>query len=454
MDNRYKSNRAGRCMLLAFVGLIGVGLFLALNIVPLLRFFRHNELVNAPILAVFAAGVLLVYLNLARLSREERLANLVQRRCFVEARDGWGPEQLADRLAAGAVRTRVCQAQELGRRGGPAHEEALAEIGSAEEGARAATVRYLVGILVFLGLIGTFAGLLLTVDGVRGILAGMDLDPYGDMELYLRDVRRDLGTPLQGMATAFSTSLFGLGASVVLGFLALQMTRAQEYFLAKMNDLTVIYLFPAFHVGDRPAAAAAAAGPARAAAPEDARAREAEARYLEAGARALQKDVTDLTEVLQRSGSSQQEMVAAVRELAASFRRGSEALERLEALEQTRQQEQGALRELAERAREVSVHLQSAAEGEETRSRELKAQMERDTRTLANHLSGEFGDMSNLWDAAAGEICVRITRGLESVEKAIARLESSRGNAADGGTGRTPSGGPAPEGGSTPGAPQ
>jgi hypothetical protein len=79
MDNRYKSNRAGRCLLLANLGLIAVGLFIAVAFPHLLRFFRHNELVNAPILAVFAVGVLLVYMNLTRLLREERLANLVRR---------------------------------------------------------------------------------------------------------------------------------------------------------------------------------------------------------------------------------------------------------------------------------------------------------------------------------------------------------------------------------------
>ncbi len=93
--------------------------------------------------------------------------------------------------------------------------------------------RYMIGLLIFLGLLGTFWGLLETVAAVGGAISGLSVEG-GDFATQFDSLRRGLEAPLSGMATAFSSSLFGLGGSLVLGFLDLQGGQAQNRFY---NDL-------------------------------------------------------------------------------------------------------------------------------------------------------------------------------------------------------------------------
>jgi hypothetical protein len=418
----------------------------------LYRFFGHNLWVNGLILAVFVGGLCLVFLNLLRLTREEHLANIVVKRTFIEGREGWDPAHLLDRLHQSAIKTRVAQVVEIGSRGGAARQEILAEIGASEESARAAAVRYVVGILVFLGLLGTFLGLLITVEGVRQVLAGLEYDPYADMQVFLRELRTNLAVPLQGMATAFSTSLFGLGTSVILGFLGLQMTRAQEYFLAKLNDLTLIYLIPAYVTAPEAAVTAArpAPGPAPAAAPArgDFRTLETGARYLEAGARALHKDVEGLTEAAARTDASHRELRESVAQLAEAVRKGSELLARMEEdqrggreeslrlLEEQVRHARGAaemaqsLRGAEERLGELLAAVQRLGPAAEERDRILQAALEREARTVAGQLGANLSDLAELGDAAAREVCRRLSEGLGGLESTLdglpARLASAQ----------------------------
>lgn len=93
--------------------------------------------------------------------------------------------------------------------------------------------RYLIGLLVFLGLLGTFWGLLGTIGSVGGIIGGLEVGDkdYGQM---FQALKAGLQKPLQGMGTAFSSSLFGLGGSLILGFIDIQANHAQNRFF---NDL-------------------------------------------------------------------------------------------------------------------------------------------------------------------------------------------------------------------------
>jgi len=95
------------------------------------------------------------------------------------------------------------------------------------------TSRYLIGVLVFLGLLGTFYGLLETVRAVGGVIGGLNVSS-NDLARSFADLKAALGSPLSGMSTAFSSSLFGLAGSLVLGFLDLQAGQAQNRFY---NDL-------------------------------------------------------------------------------------------------------------------------------------------------------------------------------------------------------------------------
>ena len=93
--------------------------------------------------------------------------------------------------------------------------------------------RYLISLLIFLGLLGTFWGLLQTIFSVGAVVQRLTVGD-GDISAIFRDFKRGLLAPLAGMGTAFSSSLFGLAGSLVLGFLNLQSTQAQNRFY---NDL-------------------------------------------------------------------------------------------------------------------------------------------------------------------------------------------------------------------------
>lgn len=97
------------------------------------------------------------------------------------------------------------------------------------------TSRYLIGLLVFLGLLGTFWGLLQTVGAVGATIQSLDVTS-GDSSLIFEDLKTGLEAPLSGMGTAFSSSLFGLSGSLVLGFLDLQSGHAQNRFYNNVED--------------------------------------------------------------------------------------------------------------------------------------------------------------------------------------------------------------------------
>lgn len=95
------------------------------------------------------------------------------------------------------------------------------------------TARYLTGLLIFLGLLGTFWGLLEALNSIGGVIASMTRGG-DDLVGLFNDVIGQLTGPIAGMGTAFSASLFGLAGSLVLGFLDLQASQAQNGFY---NDL-------------------------------------------------------------------------------------------------------------------------------------------------------------------------------------------------------------------------
>jgi biopolymer transport protein ExbB/TolQ len=95
--------------------------------------------------------------------------------------------------------------------------------------------RYLIGLLIFLGLLGTFWGLLETVTAVGDTITGLSAGA-GDAGAFFEDLKRGLETPLSGMGTAFSSSLFGLAGSLILGFLELQASQAHNRFLNTLEE--------------------------------------------------------------------------------------------------------------------------------------------------------------------------------------------------------------------------
>ena len=94
------------------------------------------------------------------------------------------------------------------------------------------SIRYITNTLIFLGLLGTFWGLVMTVGGFAELLNGINFE---DMDS-LATLQAGMAKPLSGMATAFTSSLMGLGGSLIVGFLAMQVQMAQNDIFDRIEE--------------------------------------------------------------------------------------------------------------------------------------------------------------------------------------------------------------------------
>ena len=95
--------------------------------------------------------------------------------------------------------------------------------------------RYLIGLLIFLGLLGTFWGLLTTISSASDVIKNMSADGENSLLLF-ENLKQGLQQPLAGMGIAFSSSFFGLAGSLVLGFIDLQTSHAQRRFFNELEE--------------------------------------------------------------------------------------------------------------------------------------------------------------------------------------------------------------------------
>ena len=100
--------------------------------------------------------------------------------------------------------------------------------------------RYLIGLLVFLGLLGTFWGLLQTVHSISGVIDSMKTG--ANTATMFDDLKTGLSAPIAGMSVSFTSSLFGLAGSLILGFLDLQAGQAQNRFYTELEDFLAGYM--------------------------------------------------------------------------------------------------------------------------------------------------------------------------------------------------------------------
>ena len=188
--------------------------------------FLANPGLNGLIIGVLLIGILLSFRQVLRLFPEVAWVN-----GFRLADPGIAVERSPSLLAPMAVI--------LGdRRGGMALSTTamrgiLDSIANRLDEARD-TSRYMTGLLVFLGLLGTFWGLIETVGSVGKVIEGLKVG--GDAAAMFDSLREGLAAPLGGMGISFSSSLFGLAGSLVLGFLDLQTSQAQNRFYTELED--------------------------------------------------------------------------------------------------------------------------------------------------------------------------------------------------------------------------
>src|SRR6195256_6544462 len=197
---------------------------------PLLAAFLGNPAVNGVILGILVAGIVYIFRQVMLLDPEVDWIERFRKR--LANRDLTAPPGKAPRLLGPMAR--MLGARQDGRvsLSATSLQTLLDGIASRLDETRE-TSRYLIGVLVFLGLLGTFYGLLETVRSVGGVIGALNVSA-SDLARAFADLKAGLESPLHGMATAFSSSLFGLAGSLVLGFLDLQAGQAQNRFY---NDL-------------------------------------------------------------------------------------------------------------------------------------------------------------------------------------------------------------------------
>jgi hypothetical protein len=188
--------------------------------------FLANPGLNALIIGVLLIGIILAFRQVIRLFPEVNWVN-----SFRLADPGLAVERppvllapmatiLGDRMGRMAIST-------------PLMRSLLDSIATRLDEARDLS-RYLTGLLVFLGLLGTFWGLIETVGSVGKVLENLKVG--GDAGAVFDTLKEGLAAPLGGMGISFSSSLFGLAGSLVLGFLDLQTSQAQNRFYTQLED--------------------------------------------------------------------------------------------------------------------------------------------------------------------------------------------------------------------------
>ena len=190
--------------------------------------FFANPGLNALIGAVMAIGIILSFRQVIRLYPEVAWVNNFRIADPGLAVERQRPTLLAPMAAIlGGERTgRMTISQQTMR-------HLLDSIATRLDEARDIS-RYMTGLLVFLGLLGTFWGLIETVGSVGKVIDGLKVG--GDASALFDTLKEGLAAPLGGMGISFSSSLFGLAGSLILGFLDLQSSQAQNRFYTDLED--------------------------------------------------------------------------------------------------------------------------------------------------------------------------------------------------------------------------
>jgi hypothetical protein len=188
--------------------------------------FTANPGLNGLIIAVLVIGIVLAFRQVIRLFPEVNWVN-----SFRLADPGLALERppvllapmaaiLGDRMGRMAISAQIMRG-------------ILDSIAARLDEARDLS-RYMTGLLIFLGLLGTFWGLIDTVSSVGKVIENLKVG--GDAGSIFDSLKEGLAAPLGGMGISFSSSLFGLAGSLVLGFLDLQTSQAQNRFYTDLED--------------------------------------------------------------------------------------------------------------------------------------------------------------------------------------------------------------------------
>jgi hypothetical protein len=216
-----------RALLNMTIFCILIGMLIVLILPQITSAFLTNPFLNGLIVSVFGFGILYAFMQVLRLYPEIRWVNDF-RIADPGLSAGKQPVLLAPMATMLRDRTGALSLSATSTR------SFMDSIGARLDEARD-TGRYLVSLLVFLGLLGTFWGLLETITQVGKTIGSLNTNA-AESSMVFQELKEGLAAPLRGMGTAFSASLLGLSGSLVLGFLELQANHAQARFYNELEE--------------------------------------------------------------------------------------------------------------------------------------------------------------------------------------------------------------------------
>jgi hypothetical protein len=212
--------------MLIVTALVGAGAWLIHG--QVMDIIRTNPLLNGLIAGVFLFGVMTCFWQVLILIQSVNWIEDFARR--VPGHDIVTPPRLMAPLAA-LLRSRGAKMQISTSSSRSIQDSVESRIEESRD-----ITRYLINLLVFLGLLGTFYGLATTVPAVVQTIRSLapqegesGLDVFGKL-------MTGLESQLGGMGTAFSSSLLGLAGSLVVGLLELFAGHGQNRFARELEE--------------------------------------------------------------------------------------------------------------------------------------------------------------------------------------------------------------------------
>ena len=231
--------------------LIVVIVLISLLFEPLKNAFEGNIALNSVIITTFLLGTIFSFRQTFRLSKEAKWLK------FIKRKGSLMPANVALKIKP-TLLAPVAAVLSEDRQDNPSLS--ANSLGTILDGVSSRLdesreiLRYMIGLLVFLGLLGTFWGLLQTISSVSGVINTIDfnINKISDEgNTFFMEIQKGLNAPLDGMSTAFSSSLFGLAGSLILGFLDLQVGQASNRFFNELEDwLSQMAIFTTNDIGN------------------------------------------------------------------------------------------------------------------------------------------------------------------------------------------------------------
>lgn len=214
--------------LLRVVIFLGAILTLAIILYPFLRSaFLSNVYINITIILTLIFGLIYTILDIINLGDDSKFLQKLSRKILNPK--SFKKNSLFIKILSKELYQKGDKYTFISSGEGKILEEIDIKLATKRE-----TSKYLVGLLIFLGLLGTFWGLLNTIGSVGDVIGSLAVND-ANMLNFFDSLKEGLNEPLKGMSTAFSSSLFGLAGSLILGFVDLQMGQSQSIFLQNVE---------------------------------------------------------------------------------------------------------------------------------------------------------------------------------------------------------------------------